>query len=532
MAMRVDTNIRSLCTKCFGARRWSWWLGFLGLIVLFCALRWNSYDAPLTQDEGEYAYSAFLLENGLAPYEHAFIQKPPMVIYSYAFAYLIAPHVFWAPRLLAYLFVAVATLLIGFIARDEFGKSFAWPTMFLTTPMILLPEISQFLVNTEMFMLLPLFATIAIYVHSRKLRHGPNFLFAAGFFGTVAFLYKYTTLPLLGFVYLNWLVELWRRDAGLVWRRAGSFMLGVITAIVLVLGYFLAQDGGARLWECTIEFNRHYVQSELFGWHALYYNLKIFWPAWWMLFLIPCALFLKPRPRTWFWLSMFALACLSTGSSVYGQYYILVMPFWALLNAIGLCNLVALLDENSRQPLKWAGRLLLLLVLILVIRPDVPWLTCSRARFAEAKLAGYPFLESQLVAKRAAELSSANDWVYVAGAEPQILYYAKRFSPTRFITVYPQLTPTPSIESYQREAMLDLVKRPPKIIVLARSSTSWPRSENTPPEFINFINQFLNMDYKRVGGYVSETPQKGRWTEPLTEEEATHASLIIFNRKK
>ena len=35
-------------------------LGLVGLLVLFGALRWNSYDAPLIRDEGEYAYAARL----------------------------------------------------------------------------------------------------------------------------------------------------------------------------------------------------------------------------------------------------------------------------------------------------------------------------------------------------------------------------------------------------------------------------------------------------------------------------------------
>ena len=92
-------------------------LGILAIGVLFVALRWQSCDAPLTRDEGEYAYAAQLLGSGLAPYEHSFLQKPPMVVYSYALAGMVAPKLFWAPRLLAWLFVAGATLLLGCIAR-------------------------------------------------------------------------------------------------------------------------------------------------------------------------------------------------------------------------------------------------------------------------------------------------------------------------------------------------------------------------------------------------------------------------------
>src|SRR5580698_7960905 len=95
------------------------WLALLGLAALFVALRWNNYAAPLDRDEGEYAYAAQLMVQDIAPYQHAFIQKPPAVFYSYALSNLLLPHVFWAPRLLADVFVALAILLLGFIARLE-----------------------------------------------------------------------------------------------------------------------------------------------------------------------------------------------------------------------------------------------------------------------------------------------------------------------------------------------------------------------------------------------------------------------------
>ena len=46
----------------------SLWLGGLGICVLLVALRWNSLDAPLVRDEGEYAYAAQLLGHDLLPY--------------------------------------------------------------------------------------------------------------------------------------------------------------------------------------------------------------------------------------------------------------------------------------------------------------------------------------------------------------------------------------------------------------------------------------------------------------------------------
>jgi hypothetical protein len=265
---------------------------FLGLAVLFIALRWNNFDTPLIRDEGEYAYSAQLLKHGQLPYEHAFLQKPPMVAYSYALAQMFAPHAFWAPRILAYVFVAAATALLGYAVRLEFGKRVAWMAMWLFTPMVLLPGIQQFTANTEMFMVLPLMATVAISVAGRQGRGGGWAWFCAGACAAVTFWYKYTALPLLAAIVGGWLFAEWRRGRR-GWRlgRLAAFGLaGAGVASVVVLGPFLVSDGGRHLWECTVEFNRTYASTSTFGVEPLGLTLKMFWKDWWILFVLPLAL--------------------------------------------------------------------------------------------------------------------------------------------------------------------------------------------------------------------------------------------------
>ena len=143
---------RSPVLGCLRGAGPSGWLAFLGILALLVALRWNSFDAPLTRDEGEYAYSAQLLKRGLHPYEQAFLQKPPMIVYTYALAGAVAPKTFWFPRVLAAVFAALVACLLGLIARLEFGPGFALPAMWLVTPMLLTPGLWQFTANTEMFM--------------------------------------------------------------------------------------------------------------------------------------------------------------------------------------------------------------------------------------------------------------------------------------------------------------------------------------------------------------------------------------------
>lgn len=272
------------------------WLGFAGIGILFVALRWNNFNTPLTRDEGEYAYAAQLLEKGIAPYQHAFIQKPPMVIYSYAFADWLGLQCWWSPRILAGVFVALATILLGYAVRLEFGAVVAWLAMWLATVMIPAPEIGQFAANTEMFLLLPLLTLVAVFVREQHRGFHQWHWLVAGFAAITAALYKYTVLPLVVLIFIAWLWKTARtQDVRSLVRRLVPAGMGAVVAGGLILGFFIFRDGGRQLWECTVHFNRQYVQSSNFGLWGLWFNLKSFWSAWWILFLSPARFFCVRR---------------------------------------------------------------------------------------------------------------------------------------------------------------------------------------------------------------------------------------------
>ena len=273
------------------------WLAGLGILALLVTLRWNSFDVPLMRDEGEYAYAARLFQRGLHPYEHAFLQKPPMIVYTYALAGAVAPKVFWFPRVLAALFAALVPCMLGLIARLEFGPGCALPTMWLATPMLLCPGLWQFTANTEMFMILPLLATVAVYVVSRHNGLGLGAWFLAGFLGAIALWYKYRALPVLAVLFGVWSIEEWLAGGrSRLWRGLVG-IAGAGVASLVVLAPFLIWDGGRRLWECTVVFNRVYRASASFGWSGLLAWLLAFWVSWWFLFLLAAFLLVRPRRR-------------------------------------------------------------------------------------------------------------------------------------------------------------------------------------------------------------------------------------------
>jgi hypothetical protein len=504
-------------------------LAILGLGLLFLALRWNNWNAPLVPDEGEYAYSAQILLAGVAPYEHAFMQKPPMIIYSYALAHLLLPTFFWAPRLLAGLFVALATVLLGWIARLEFGRDCAWPAMWLVTPMVLLPGIAGFGASTEAFLLLPLLAMTAVYACSRHCGHAPRFCFAGAVLGVAALLFKYTALPMVLFLWANWLFEIGPlQNKNRFWRCVAAAALGTVTAALAILGYFLIRDGGAAWWECTVRFNRYYLQTGSFGLAGLRENFDPLWTHWWILFLVPAAALVKPKPRIVFWFGMWLCAILSTGGSWYAQYYILIMPFWALLTAVGINSLAAPVARWLARPQKWIEHAVLCVVMILLLLPDLMWLSYPPEKFiAESLTDTSPLLVAREAAGRVAALTAPDDLICVVGSDPEILNYAQRFSATRFVTMYELVFRSPFKQRYQRQMMGDLTAHPPAMMVL---TTSWLSAESPPSELFLFIQKLLAENYRRIGGYVMQD-RRMIWLEPLPEKAAAHSILVLYQRK-
>jgi hypothetical protein len=507
------------------------WLSLLGLGTLFIALRLPSYNAPLIRDEGEYAYAAQLLTHGLLPYEHSFLQKPPMVAYSYALADLLAPNLFWFPRVLAYLCVAASTLLLGYAVRLEFGGRVALTAMWLFTPMVLLPELNQYTANTEMFMLLPMLGTVALFVFSR---HHPTSRrwtwFLAGFLASAAVCYKYTVLPILAALWAVWSLHEWRTkrspaELAKRWLAGGA---GVALAGFAILGVFLASDLGRHLWDCTVSFNRCYANSANFGLDRLADHLRTFWTDWWPLCLLPGAALLKPTARLWVWVALFAAAWVSTAASLYWQYYVPVTPFWAVLCAVGIHHLASL---PSKRIGSGDGRLAPVLTAATVVALCLAdWPAAIRAELLSRFDPVNPFPESLVVAKRVQELTSPGDRVFVAGSEPQILRYARRFSSTRFVIAYPYAIPTCLAAGYQQEIIGALEAAPPAVVVFARSPCSWLREEGTPSDFFNYLEHMMASSYEPIGAYVLDK-RGGAWVEPLHGINLTNMTLVVLRRK-
>ncbi|MDD5657441.1 MAG: hypothetical protein PHF00_09340, partial [Elusimicrobia bacterium] len=448
----------------------AWLLGGLCLAGLLFTLYWlnrGALTAPFERDEGEFAYSAWLLGHGGLPYRDAFLQKPPLIIYTYMLAGLLDPDATWPPRLLALLALLGAALLLRRVARHYYGETAGWASAWWLVTMASLPTVSPYAAYTEKFLLLPMLAAWAAYV-SWEERPGPGKFLLAAFCASLAVAYKQIALPPLLLICCFWLYRAYRREGRSgAWRGGAMAFLGVAVAAVLSLGYFVWSGAGPKLWECAVRFNLHY-SALMRGFSTGYMRAAA--RDWWPLLALG-AVFLWRRPARWLLHSALLLSCAAfVLKAVTVHYYIPMIPFLCLPAAAGLASLLGPCASPRRAGLDAAA---IAAVAILLCWPHRRLIAMSGERLFDSFYTGNPFVEAVPAAKRVAELAAPDDYVYVAGSEPEILYYAKRRSPTRFVIAYPFMLPTPLAASYQREIIADLERRPPKVVVYANSPLSW-----------------------------------------------------------
>jgi hypothetical protein len=529
-------------------------LALLALLLgFFAALFWNGFTGAFERDEGEYAYSAWLMAKGLSPYQHSFLQKPPMIIYTYVVAAWLDPSAVWPPRLLAALFLAGTAASLWSTARTLHGSVAAWATLWLLLPMLALPGLLAHAANTERFMIFPMCAAVSVYVRHRKSpKAWPWLLFGA--LTVVALLYKPIASAVFAFVALAWLVERWltERRAGPILAATGAAALGASAVAAVALAWFALRGTLGTMWEAAFVYNRLYAQSNgifterivmfagIFG--------RAFWPA-----LLPIAWLFVGRPRHW-WISA-CLAAVSYASALPdygGHYYVMAVPMLALAAGHGLAAFSetiaprlsrwrALAKGTVRAPdapstlgniSAALGAAITAVLSFACAARLMPQMSLSPDELVRQTYGKNPFVESKEVGKRVAALTSPEDRVFIAGSEPQILYYAKRRSPTRFVVMYPAMIPTPVAGDYQREIVDALQQSAPKVIVLSTTSSSW-LAEPTSPAILRPYLASLRQSgrYPIVGGYVPAATG-GRWIEPIDDDSVRHASLIVFEHRE
>ena len=446
------------------------------LFLFVLAVRAPLLPIPLERDEGEYAYIAWRLGHNELPYRDWFDQKPPAVFYIYRLALMLPVDPVRAIHFVAMLFSATSACALFFLGLRFMSRFWAWLAGALFALLAADPLVQGTAANTELFMLCPLILSQTAFVAAvTKQRKNVLFMLLAGALTGVAAMFKQVAI-------VNWFLMIalcpifLRRENRR--RVALSFVgwsaTGLLTVFGVVVLYFFAQGALHDFVDNVFTHNLQYV-----GAVPAFSRLEYCWGTLktiartqaivWLFAATGLVGLFKSGKITWSALLTGWLITSMIGASASGyffpHYFQQLLPPLALAGAAGASRLDTL---NFSRILPHGSRCALL-AFMLAILPAItlwPFLFTYTAEDAVRRI--YPgdyFAEMPNFAQRIEEVTPQNKPIFIFGSEPELLFYSRRPSATRYIFLFPLYGPYANAREKQLAAAAEVERANPPTAV-------------------------------------------------------------------
>jgi hypothetical protein len=488
-------------------------LAFLALGTLV-AFRVPFLDMPLERDEGELAYVGWRMrvDPGFVPYRDAFLQKAPGAMLVTAAIQSTLGESVEALRGGLAAWMALTALAVGLLARRAAGALAGGLAGAAFAAASASPDLLGPTANTEMFLLLPMVASLLALPRPGE-AGAPAAWAVAGALGAAAVGFKQVAVA-HGALLAAWAVAAARAVPGGLARGLARTVLPLaagasLPALALVAWFALRGSLGA-FFDAVVRHNLVYASALTLpqGLENLTRELAVqaptFAPLW---ALAAAALAGAGLARPWRlalggWL-LASFAAVSAGFYYRGHYFQLWLPALCVLAGAAGAALA-----RRAAPAR-AGAAAVALALALFVAPPA-WrhralLGASTPAARSRALYGMnPFPESLDVAEQIRAASVPGDRVFVLGSEPQILFHAHRASATRYVITYPLMGGAPGSALRQREALDELDRARPRHVLIVRIPTSHLRHRDAPPLLFRGVVQRVARDYEVQALWVAE----------------------------
>lgn len=491
------------------------WLAGVGILAVFILMRATIIAIPLERDEGEYAYIAQQAMHGAVPYRDAFDQKPPGVFAIYTAGMFIFGRTAEAIHFFMFLWTLGAMALLYRLVRRLCGTGAGLLAALVLGIVTAEKGVLGSAANTEIFMLLPMIGSLLCLV-PKEGRPGLWRIVAAGALAAAACWIKQVAAMDAAFLAL-WLVVAHfsadqRRGFGRLILEEGALILGAVLATAPVILYFYATGAMKDFIYCVFTYNFAYATTNIDvldrGWGPFREKFGTIlagdWLLWAALAVGLISLAGRGRRKLLLFFGLF-LALSFVGVCVSGyfrpHYFLQIMPAVAALAGVGLAWLLGRIAGAGDRAARWLGyAAVATAVIVIPIYANRDILFASSPSAASVTLYGpTPFVFSSYLGKELEDHTQPGDTILVAGTEPQIAFFSRRKSATRYIFFNPLAAPkgTPGLEDNQKQALEEIRRAKPKFIVnligIYGGTIFTPQSD---PLFLTDLAQYI-----REGGY-------------------------------
>jgi len=491
------------------------WLLLAGVLIGVAAIRYRLLGLPLERDEGEYAYGAQLLLQGLAPYKHLFTMKMPGIFAIYAASLSLFGQNVRAVHLGLLLANTLTILLCYLLGRQVVSRMAGIGAAFFFAVLSLLPAVHGMFANTEHFVLVPVLLGLLLLLRSLE-NEGKQWL--AGLSGLLlglAFCIKQhaVTFFLCGLIMVGLHFASGKSTAreGKI-RALLIYAAGAALPVLATFGILLAAGVFRNFWFWTVKYAGSYASAVTWrdGLQALAQRsgeIAAAAPLLWLgaaagLIFFPLARLKKDKLL--FFLIFFFISFLAVCPGLYFRphYFVLFLPAAAL--AFGLCLEIidrTIAPSNASRTLR-AGIALGVAVAassLTLYQQRTQLFFMMPDQLSREIYWPNPFVESVEIAKIIESHTNPQDTVAVFGSEPQLFFYSHRKSATGFIYMYPLMEKQPYALQMQQDLMRQVELQQPKILVFVRNQFSWQWNDQSLTAIFDWYKQYSRSNYTRIG---------------------------------
>jgi len=298
------------------------------------------------------------------------------------------------------------------------------------------------------------------------------------------------------------------------WRNSFAFTVWSTTGLFAVAGlivvYFRMRHGLSEFVDNVFTHNLEYIGAMTWSDRFQFCSdtlarLARTETAVWVFSAVGLIALVVARKGKWFsflvgWLITSAIGVSASGY-FFPHYFQQLLPPLALVAVFGAASLSGLrLWRNTAI----AKTLLILLLGILPLITLWPfWFVYSPADAVRKIYPGNFFAEMPQFSARIAKVTSADQRVFVFGAEPELLFYAQRISATRYIFLFPLYGPYRNAHEKQIAAADEIQQAAPAAVVYVPNDLFF--SSNSDQYFTKWSLSYLQENFFPDTWLIKET---------------------------
>lgn len=524
------------------------WIILVCIILFVVFVRVRLMDFPLERDEGEYAYTAQLMLQGVAPYGEAYTMKFPGTSMMYALIMALFGQTTQGLHMGLMLVNCFAIVLVFLLSRRIVGEFPALAAGATYAVLSLSPSVYGFAGHATHFVVLPAIGGSLLLLSALK-KNKPGIYFLSGLLFGLSTLMKQPGLFFVAFGISYIVYHYFSTKRTNPFRELMNLLLfisGALLPLFIIVVWLYSSGVLGKFWFWTVSYAGKYgtmislseavnIFKDRFYSVVDGYFILWFFSAVGLIVTFPHRAMKADRVFILLF-TAFSFLTICPGLYFRNHYFISFLPAVAILVGIFFDYWGGRIGPFLKTAnLRFAGIVIFLVASGVGVSFQKGYLFEEAPATLSRKIYSVnPFPESLEIARFIKSRSLETDRVAVIGSEPQIYFYSKRHAATGYIYMYPLMETHDYSLIMQKEMISEIESSRPKFLVYVRINMSWLASPTSEMYIGNWFDEYIQRNYLLVGvaDIVSPETTVYKWDDDARNYfTQSPSNVLIFERR-